>query len=62
MGLFSRTLVNCQPLGVVSVTDDTFFYNKGTVCGTVDKETADYICRTLGYGNATDYGTAENKG
>ena len=61
MAYFSWELVNCQSLGIVSVTDSSFF-NKGTVCGTVDKATADHICSSLSYGNAIDYGTAEDKG
>ena len=57
---FSLTLVNCQSLGIVSLTDD--FFNTGTVCGTVDKTTADYICSSLYYGTAVNYGTAADKG
>ena len=61
MGSFSLELVNCQSLGIVSVTDSSFS-NEGTVCGNVDKATADHICSSLSYGNAIDYGTAKDKG
>ena len=52
--------VTCQSLGIVSLTDSDF--NEGTVCGTVDKTTADYICSSLSFGTAVDYGTAADKG
>ena len=51
--------VNCQLL-IVSLIDSDF--NEGTVCGTVNKTTADYICSSLFYGTAVDYGTAADKG
>ena len=54
------TIVNCQSLGIVSLTDDSF--NEGTVCGTVNKTTADYICDYLDFGTAVDFGTAADKG
>ena len=57
---FSIAFVNCQSLGIVSLTDN--FSNKGTVCGTMDKTTADYICSSLSLGTAVDYGTAADKG
>ena len=38
------------------------FSTTGTVCGFVDKETADYICSSLKQGNAVNFGTAEEMG
>ena len=62
MGSFSLELVNCQSLGILFVTDSSLS-NEGTVCGNVDKATADHICSSLiSYGNAIDYGTAKDKG
>ena len=56
---FSMDFVDCQLL-IVSLIDSDF--NEGTVCGTVNKTTADYICSSLSYGTAVDYGTAADKG
>ena len=58
---FSLFFGNCQPFGVVSATTGTT-YSTGTVCGNVNKETADYICDYLNMGNATNFGTAGSKG
>ena len=54
--------VNCQNLAVVKVTVN--YFNEGTVCGTVDQTTADYIClsQIYRYGPALDYGHAVDKG
>ena len=57
---FSLTTVNCQSLGIVSLTGSDF--KKGTVCGTVDNATANYICNYLSFGTAVDFGTATSKG
>ena len=57
---FSLTTVNCQSLGIVSLTDSNF--NEGTVCGTVNNATANYICDYLSYGTAVAFGTAADKG
>ena len=60
MVTFSVSLVNCQNLAVAEVTLNLI--NTGTVCGTVDQTTANYICTSQGYGNAIDYGRAGDKG
>ena len=60
MVTFSLSLVNCQNLAVAEVTLN--FINSGTVCGTVDQTTADYICSSQGFGTAHDYGRAVDKG
>ena len=39
-----------------------FFNSYGTICGTVDKATADYICNYRNFGRATNFGTAASKG
>ena len=57
----SINYANCAAYGVVSIHDDTFS-NYGTVCGTVSKPTANYICGNFGYGTSVDYGTATSKG
>ena len=61
VGSFSLSTVNCQSLGVVSVTD-RYFLNKGTVCGTVTNATANSICDSLNYGTAVRFGTAADLG
>lgn len=58
---FSKEIGNCQSFGVVYLSSRNFT-STGTVCGTVDKITADYICSSLEQGAAVDFGTAENKG
>ena len=57
----SINYANCVAYGVVSIHDDTYS-NYGTVCGTVSKATANYICGNFDYGTAVDYGTAAGKG
>ena len=36
--------------------------NAGTVCGPIDRGTADFICSTLNYGSSAQFGTAASKG
>ena len=43
------------------MTDDELLLT-GTVCGNVDKTTANYICDKSGYGAIVEFGTARSKG
>ena len=52
---------NCAAYGVVSIRSDTYS-TYGTVCGTVSKATANYICDYFNYGTAVGFGTAASKG